>query len=173
MTGIGASPTQLAMKCPKCRRMMAVGTLYQIDQTLRDVLFDRDGLIGVAVAWLLAKHGIRPEANTYVGDQEMDFRFRIGDRDVLLECKMHKTNRDADATTQHLVTDINQAAKHAAEIRKAGQKVDASWIITNYDLGDVEEEMRAALQKCAEKVAAYSIELFDANAFARRLERGH
>lgn len=166
------SPTQLGTKCLKCRRQMAVGTLYQLDQTLRDVLFDRDGLIGVAVALLLAKRGLKPEANSYVGDQEMDFRFRAADRNVLLECKMHKTNRDAGVTTQHLVTDINQAAKHAAEIRKAGQKVDATWIITNYDLGEVEAELRAALRKCAEKVEAYAIEIIDAKDFVRRLDGG-
>lgn len=164
------SPTQLGMKCPKCRRAMAVATLFQCDQTLRDCLSERDGLLGVGVSWLLDKKGIRYEMGTYVGDQELDFRFKIAERDVLLECKVHKTNRDAEATIQHLVKDIDQAAKHADAVRKAGQRLDTAWILTNYDLNSIEDELSKALRKCGEKVRAFSIEVIDAKDFVRALD---
>lgn len=165
------SPSQLGLKCPKCQRPMVVGALYKLDETLRDALFSHDGILGVAIACLLTKRGVAFEPGTYAGDQELDFRFKHEERTVLLECKMHKTNRDPEATVQHLVTDINQAARHAIEARKSGP-VDATWIVTNYELASIGDELRAAVQKCREKVDAYSIEVVDAGDLPGRLQGG-
>lgn len=166
------SPTHLKMKCMKCQRAMAAGALYQLDGLLRECLFSNDGLLGVGVGWLLKKHGTAFTAEGYVQDQELDFRFRLRDEEVLVECKMHKTNRDAEATIQHLVTDISQAAKHAGVVRKSGATLNTTWIVTNYDLASIAEEVRAAQSRCREKVEAYSIEIVDAGDLPRRLEGG-
>lgn len=161
-------PNQLALPCPKCRHPMMCGTFYDPDATLRDACLAPDGMLGVAVGWLLEKHKVEYSAGEYSKDQELDFRFSLASRRILVESKMHKTHKDPETTMRHLHAAVGQAVRHAEQVRSAAS-LDEVWIVTNYDHAVIADELASVRGKHAAKMGELAISFVDAGQFAARI----
>lgn len=117
-------------------------------------------MLGVAVGWLLEKNRIEYQAGGYAGDQELDYRFELREKRILIECKMFKTHKDDEAIEQHLIGAIKQAIRHVDEIVKT-ERIDATWILTNHELDAIEGPLSRALARYEKEMKARSIELMD------------
>lgn len=162
-------PDQLRMSCPKCKKQMHVATLYEPAPLVHEAISSQDGMLGVAVGWLLHSRGIAFASGTYARDQELDFRFTVGGRPVLLESKMHRTDKDSETVARTLAADIKQAATHAEQIKNDGQRLDEVWIVTNYDHRSIEAELQQAKARCRGKLDEHNVEFVEAAALPEKL----
>lgn len=163
------APDQLVLPCPKCTKPMHVATLYEPNPLIHEACFSTDGMLGISIGWLLSTRAIAFHSGTYARDQELDFRFELGGRRILLEAKMHKTDKDDEAVQRHLSGDVSQAARHAEEIKKGGDRLDEVWIVTNYHHDKVERELRGVHSRNHAKISTHGIEFVQAADLPRQL----
>jgi hypothetical protein len=156
------APDQLALPCPKCTMKMHVATLYEPNALIHEACFSTDGMLGVAIGWLLSTRAIPFQSGSYSHDQELDFRFEVAGRRILLEVKMHKTDKDDEAIQRHLSADVSQAARHAEEIKKSGGRLDEVWIVTNHQHDDIERQLSGVRSRNRDKMATHRIEFIEA-----------
>jgi len=162
-------PDQVAVNCPKCQRQTMVATLYEVHPLVRAACLSTDGLLGIAVGWLLRSKHIEFVSNTYARDQETDYRFTVGARRVLLECKQHKTHKDLETTRRHLSDDVSKAVKHAQAIRESNEVVTDVWIVTNYERALVHAEFAHVEADRRAEMAAYNVKFIEPAELPRRL----
>jgi hypothetical protein len=163
------APEQLVLPCPKCTTTMHVATLYEPNALIHEACFSTDGMLGVAIGWLLSTRGITFQSGSYARDQELDFRFEVGGQRILLEAKMHKTGKDDEAVQRHLSGDVSQAARHAEEIKKCGGGLDEVWIVTNYLHDDIERELNHVHSRNRDKMSTHRIEFVEAADLPRQI----
>ena len=112
------SPEHLSTtKCPKCTLEACAATAYEVDPLLLRVINANDGLLGVAVAWLLHSNDVSYETSVYLSPEknnyELDVQFTIRSKHYLIECKMFKSARDREAVVKSLTSAVRQAIAHA------------------------------------------------------------
>ena len=129
------SPFQLKMKCPKCGKSMLVSSVYRVDESLRDLILCKDGLLAVALAYILNKNGIEYEYSI-TNEFEKDFLCNTSEGRVLIECKMNKSPKDVDTVRSHLQNILGQLIKHLRPLRKRNVHVVKSYALLNYDLDE-------------------------------------
>ena len=175
------SPHQACLPCPKCQKEMMWATLYDVHPIIRESCLSKDGCLGEAARWLFQKHSIPYEQGTYTSsDFELDFQFSLGDRRILLECKMYKTNKDAETIESNISKAVAQAAKHAKAAMAAAQADSTAgtdnpatltdvWVLTNLDRSRHSAEIqRVEISRRAE-FRRHNIEILDPPTFARYL----
>lgn len=159
------SPSHLELGCPKCKRKMFGGAIYKPHPLLQAACFHKDGLLGVAVGFLLSDKKIEFSASAHRGRHETDFIVNLGSGSVLLECKMHKQGKDRDAVQGHLVRDLTQAIEHAADLERNSAKPSEVWIVTNYESAPLETLFKQVTKGKASEVKRYHISFVDASDF--------
>lgn len=163
------APDQLALPCPKCTKKMHVATLYEPNALIHEACFSTDGMLGVAIGWLLSTRGIPFQSGSYAHDQELDFRFDVAGRRILLEAKMHKTHKDDEAIQRHLSGDVSQAVRHAEDIKKGGGVLDEVWIVTNHQHDRIERQLNGVRTRNRDKMATHNIEFIEAADLPREI----
>ena len=163
------SPLQLVLPCPKCGQSMLCATLYQVHGAIRDACFEQDGLLGEAVGWLLRKRNLEFQRGVYAkGQFETDYLFTLGTRRILLECKVHKSDKDSEAVQRHLATAIAQAVKHSMAVKQEGG-VDEVWVLTNHCLDERADELRRVEKGRRKEIAEHNIRVVDPPSLVRLL----
>ena len=165
------SPQQSRLKCPKCDKKMLWATVYNTHQVIRDSCFAKDGCLGIATRWLLQKRQIKFQEGSYTNrDFELDFRFTIGERRILLECKMHKTYKDTETIERNVSGAVKQAARHAeAILQENSDALTDVWVLTNFDLVRHGAGIQKAMATRRKEVQKYNIQVLDPPTFARHL----
>jgi hypothetical protein len=113
------SPRHLKMACIRCGKLMMMSTAYYLDSILEESILSKNGLLGVAVAWLLEKNQLEflPEA---YNEYEYDF---IVNNKILIECKMHRNDIINERNVRMwFKQDIEQLSNHFEKAKNKGVK---------------------------------------------------
>jgi hypothetical protein len=113
------SPRHLKMSCPRCGKLMMMSTAYYLDSILEESILSKNGLLGVAVAWLLEKNQLECSAEVY-NEYEYDF---IVNNKILIECKMHRNDIINERNVRMwFKQDIEQLSNHFEKAKNKGVK---------------------------------------------------
>jgi len=140
------SPFQLRMKCLKCGKPMFVSSVYRVDETLGDLILCKDGLLAVALAYILNKNGIAYEYSI-INEFEKDFLCDTSEGKVVIECKMNKSPKDADTVRSHLQNVLGQIIKHLRSLEKRNVHVVKSYALLNYDLNEYPDVIKKVVNQ--------------------------
>jgi len=143
-------PKSLDLKCPKCNKKMSISSIYKLDDFLWKLISRKDGLLGIAIAWLLRRRGVEYTSPVFVKETEMDFLCNIHTGKVLLECKMHRAPPTVRSVRQKLVDDLKQLNDHVKKYEKEhDEKLSQSYIVYNFDLSGYENLVNEEIEKYA------------------------
>jgi hypothetical protein len=106
--------------CPWCGKDADVIASFAPVGYLRDAMCLKDGLLGAAVGWHLAKRGIRFWHGLYEQGTEMDFIAIVGNCRVLIECKVFSISVPAKQGARNVRDAVKQLDEHAALLERQG-----------------------------------------------------
>ena len=109
---------------------MLVSAIYELDPTITDSILSEDGILAVALAWLLGRNEIKFQSH-YYGMSEYDFVCDVPRGKLLIECKIHRTDMNDRAFRGALGQDPDQVSKQLAQLRENEEKV-AAVLVYNY-----------------------------------------
>lgn len=118
------APGHLNMACLRCGKPMLISAIYEMDETIFDSITSKDGILSIAVAWLLRRNEINFQANSY-GKTEFDFLLDVPPRRLLIECKMHRTDLNDRAFRGALEQDLTQVSKQLTQLREKAPNIEA------------------------------------------------
>ena len=109
------SPHHLEMTCPRCGHPMVASIFYGLDQTVKDCILSKNGLLGLSIGWLLRRNQLEYEIEAYNGHAH-DFVVTSPSGKFLIECKMHRNdNLNERNVRMWLDQDLKQLGDHLAE----------------------------------------------------------
>lgn len=163
------SPRHLKTFCPKCRKTTQAATCYAIDSPLMDALTWKDGILPVAIGWLLRENKVAFDAGAYSADNETDILCKNDRGNILVECKMFKTGKDSDSVVNNLKKALQQTQKHAESLKHEGKTLLGALTVVNYELEAHQDEVRRATSAFEEAMQAHSISLVAATGFGKAI----
>ena len=140
------SPRHLRLTCPKCRKPMSVSSIFRVHDLLQQCILSKDGLLSVAVAWLLRKSKIRYEAFAH-NKHEYDFICITPAEQILIECKMHRSPLSERSVRHTLEQDLKQAAEHLVSLQKTNATLSKGYVVYNYGLEEYSGIVKDVSQK--------------------------
>lgn len=158
------SPHHLKISCPRCKKLMSVGSIFRVHELLRQCIVSKDGLLTVALAWLLKKNNVKYDASIRE-EYEYDFVCRAPVGDFLIECKMHRRPSNDRSFHGTLEEDLKQTSEHFKTLKKTNQNLKEGHLLYNYDL----EDHRAEIEKLSSKYG--NINLIDYHDFDELVQR--
>lgn len=124
------APSHLNMACLRCEKPMLVSAIYELDPTITDSMLSKDGILLVALAWLLRRAEVKFQSN-YYEKTEYDFVCDIPAGKLLIECKMHRTDANDRGFRGTLEQDLLQISKQLTQLREKEANVTAV-LVYNY-----------------------------------------
>jgi hypothetical protein len=125
------SPHHLKMKCPQCGKSMAVSAVFDLDELISDSILSKNGMLGVALAWLLENKQIEYTTEVY-NEHEYDFIIKTPSGALAIECKMHRNdNIDERNVRIWLRQDLRQLAKLIREAKK--KEITRAVLVYNFE----------------------------------------
>jgi len=115
-------------KCLNCGRALSYSSIFSLDELLRDAIFSRDGFLGVYFGWLLKKEKIPFIVDKYSSEYENDF---IINNNILVECKMFRSERDEIAIKSEFESSLAQVRKHLDSLNKDEKQIKYAYLIWN------------------------------------------
>ncbi len=129
------SPQLLKIPCPRCEKPMYASSIFRVHDLLRRCIVSKDGLLTVALSWLLKKNDIEYEFSAH-NEHEYDFVCKTSTGEVLIECKMRRRPTSERSVQGALEKDLTQAAKHLTALQKKSATLSKGYVVYNYDLED-------------------------------------
>jgi len=153
-------PDHLTTKCLKCRKQMLVSSMYNIDNSLKECILFKDGLLAVALGWLFDQKKIKWDFSVH-NKYENDFICETKNGKILFECKVHLIPRDERSFEGQLQQDLNLLIKHVQTLSKEGTHLNKAYLVYNYELEDYTEEMKNILNlpKLRKGITRHKIEI--------------
>ena len=115
-------------KCLNCGRTQSYSSIFSLDELLKDAIFSKDGFLSVYFGWLLKKEGIPFVIGEYSSEYENDF---IINNNVLVECKMFKSEKDKIAIKSEFGNSLVQIRKHLDSLNKDEKQIKYAYLIWN------------------------------------------
>jgi hypothetical protein len=147
-------PQRLKMRCLKCKKLMLVSSIYSIHDLLRRCILFKDGLLTVALGWLLDQQKMKWEYSVH-NKYENDFICETNKGKVLLECKMRFLPKDTRSFESSLHQDLIQLIRHIEALHEEGIDLAESYLIYNYDLEPYSQEIERKIKKYNIKPIGY------------------
>jgi len=122
---------------------MLVSAIYNIDALLKECILFKDGLLAVALGWLVDKRKIKWDFSVH-NKYENDFICETKDGKILFECKMHLTPRDERSLEGQLKQDLTLLIAHVKTLCDDGINFKRVFLVYNYDLDEYLEEYSEA-----------------------------
>jgi len=141
------SPHHLKIPCPRCKKPMSVSSIFRIHDLLQQCIVSQDGLLAVALAWLLKKNDVKYEVSVY-NEHEYDFICITPTGDMLVECKMHRRPGNERSVRGALEKDLKQATEHFETLKKKTSVLKKGYVIYNYDLEEYLAIINDVSKKC-------------------------
>lgn len=138
------APSKLEMRCLKCGSEMIAVAMIELNEFLVQSILSKDGLLGVAVAWLLEKKEFQWEYSVY-NDREKDFICDVSQGKVLIEVKMHRFPESIRSFEETLAKDVNQLVKHIEDFKKRNERLISAFLVYNCDLTQFSENVRSVI----------------------------
>jgi len=153
-------PYHVEMQCLKCKETMYAAIAYRLKPTLLSMIEFKDGFLAVALGYLLNSENIKYQYSAR-GKYEYDFLCDLEGSNVLIECKMHRTDVGDRGIKETLQKDLNQLLKHVKELKEKDIEIVRSISITNYNSERMKEiaEKILSSKKYAKKVNEYGVKL--------------
>lgn len=130
-------PRHLNLQCPRCHSNMLCSSVFQLDELIEDCIMDNDGLIKTASAWQFKNNNI--EYETFQDEEyEYDLICKIPENNILIECRMHKSQYDENTLKNWLRDDLNQLSKHYNKI-KDSREIKHPIFVSNIDVNKHQE----------------------------------
>ena len=162
------APTQInRKKCVKCFKPMSFSTIYALDETLKDALLNRDGIMAVLLGYLLKKEGIEYESQSYSSSYENDFLIRGKNGYILVECKMYRTGSDNTTVESQLDGGVSQLVKHADKLKEEGKEIKKGYFVWNHASENRHNSIEQIRQKYKKDFSKYQIEIVDRSSLTR------
>jgi len=127
------SPQLLKIPCPRCKKPMYVSSLFRVHDLLRRCIVSKDGLLTVALSWLLKKNDIECEFSAH-NEYEYDFICKTSIGEILIECKMRRRPTSERSVRGALEKDVKQTAEHLMTLQKKSATLSKGYVVYNYDL---------------------------------------
>ncbi|MBA7708735.1 hypothetical protein ES703_117639 [subsurface metagenome] len=140
---------------------MFVAIAYRLKPTLLSMIEFKDGFLAVALGYLLDSEKIKYQ-HSVSGKYEYDFLCDLEGLNVLIECKMHRTDDVGGRGIKGaLRKDLVQLLKHVKELKEKDMKIVRSISISNYTIERMKEiaEQLLKSKKYAKKVKEYGVKL--------------
>ncbi|MCZ7406639.1 MAG: hypothetical protein O8C67_17155, partial [Candidatus Methanoperedens sp.] len=128
-------------KCLNCNKSQSYGSIFSLNQVLKEAILSKDGLLPVYFGWLLEKEEIEYEVGEYSGGYENDFIIK---KSILVECKMFKAEKDAVAVRSEIDSSLSQIKKHINKLNSEGFEIQQAYLLWNRN--NNEEELQMKLQ---------------------------
>jgi hypothetical protein len=109
--------------CPGCGKLAHAIASYRPARGFDTAVRMKDGLLGAAIGWHLAKRKIRFRHSPVVNGTEMDFVVQDLRGSILVECKMLSVVPSDKQLTRTLRDAASQLAEHTEILEKFGSKV--------------------------------------------------
>ena len=123
--------------CLICEKHYSYGSIFSLNETLKESIHSKDGILSVYFGWLLEKKGIGYEVGKYSGKYENDF---IIENSILVECKMFKSEKDSVAIRSEIDSSLSQINKHIKQLHSEGIKIEEVYLLWNRN--DNEEKLQ-------------------------------
>lgn len=134
-------PSHMQLDCPRCSKKMLTSSVFQLDGLIEEGIIDQDGLIKLAAAWALDTNDI--DFETIMDDKfEYDLVCEVPNNNLLIECRMHKSQYDDKTLENWIRSDLNQIQRHYDKI-KDSHKIKHPIFLTNLDVA----KNRALIEK--------------------------
>ena len=137
-------PNHLKMRCLKCKKPMLISSIYHLDRSLKNCILFKDGLLAVALGWLFDQRKIKWDFSVH-NKYENDFICETKNGKILLECKMHLIPENERSLRGQLEKDLNKLTAHVQTLSKEGIILKEVYLVYNYDLEDVHEDVEKIL----------------------------
>jgi len=153
-------PSHVEMPCLICKKTMFAAIAYRLKPTLLSMIESKDGFLAVALGYLLDSEKIKYRYSVS-GKYEYDFLCDLEGLNVLIECKMHRTDVGDRGIKGALQKDLDQLLKHVKELKEKDMKIVRSISISNYNSESMNEiaEQLLKSKKYAKKVNEYNVKL--------------
>lgn len=115
-------------KCISCSGKKSFSSIYGINPILKESIYSKDGLLAVYFCWLLKKKNIQFDVNKSVGQYETDFIIK---KQILVECKVYKAEKDNEAIKSELDKVVKQLEKHIKQAREKGIEIKIAVLLWN------------------------------------------
>lgn len=142
---------RMTIKCPRCGQKMNYTAILWLNESLREYLLDRDGLLAIAVAHMLKKRKVNFEFSVKDDKFEYDFICDTKKGKILVECKNHRFPESERSVEGSIEKDLQQASKHRDAI-----KLQSSLVIYNYDLGEYKDIVKKETKKYGVDLIGFS-----------------
>lgn len=166
-------PSNLAMKCPACKKELYYIVPYELDKTIYNHIVHNDGLLFFAIENLLEQHNYKFVKNhTLPPDIELDFSL-LNENDLvseIVEVKMFKTDRPSDTQVGNLrdaVSKIKNAIDKLVKI-DPNYKVIPKSLVTNLTDNIVLKTAKSELEK---DLKEYKIDIYTIDDFYNKIKR--
>jgi hypothetical protein len=125
------SAAPLPPLCPGCGKWAHAIASYAPASGLDAAVRLRDGVLGAAVGWHLAKRGVKFRHSHQERGTEVDFIARIGNRHLLIECKMLSVTVADKQLQRNLREAAEQLDSHIALLEQTNWKLRESVCVVN------------------------------------------
>jgi hypothetical protein len=152
-------PNHMQMKCLKCRQPMLACSIYNINGLLQNCVLFKDGLLAVALGWLLDQRKIKWAFSIH-NEYENDFVCETRNEEkILFECKMHLIPKDERSLRGQLQQDLVMLLAHIRALSKENTRPKKVYLVYNYDLKNYSEEVNKTLAdpKLKSDILRYSV----------------
>ncbi|OGH04195.1 MAG: hypothetical protein A2W22_03000 [Candidatus Levybacteria bacterium RBG_16_35_11] len=126
-------------KCLNCNKPQSYGSIFSLNNVIKEAILSKDGLLPVYFGWLLEKEEIEYKVGEYSGKYENDFIIK---KSILVECKMFKSDKDALAIRSELDSSLSQIKKHINEMTSEGIEIKQAYLLWNRNNEEKEIQMK-------------------------------
>lgn len=126
-------------KCLNCEKSQSYGSIFSLNDILKESILSKDGLLSVYFGWLLEKEVIEYEVGEYSDKYENDFIIK---KSILVECKIFKSDKDAVAIRSEIDSSLSQIRKHLSQLNSDGIKIQQAYLLWNRNNNAEELQMK-------------------------------
>ena len=120
------------LRCPRCSRLAQTATTLSPAGALGVAIGLRDGMLGAAIGWQLAKRRISFRHSPNVRGTELDFLASRGPVHCLIECKMNHQLKDRPHLAATLTENLTQLNAHVLAAQSAGISLQSAVCVVNH-----------------------------------------
>jgi hypothetical protein len=102
---------------------MSYSAILWLDNFLRKYLLNKDGLLAIALAYMLKKRNVDFEFSTKDDRFEYDFVCKTRKGLILAECKVHRFPESERSVEGSIEQDLQQASKHMKAMKATSSVV--------------------------------------------------
>ena len=154
-------------KCLKCNKFQSYGSIFSLNDVLKECILSKNGLISIYFGWLLKKENIEFDVENFSGEYENDFIIK---KSILVECKMFKSEKDIIAIRSEMDNSFSQIKKHLNQLILDGFEINKTYLLWNRK--NKQEDLQDKLKpKYKELFEEYNLQIICPNEIQNLLQK--